>query len=574
LSIDEGGPDQSPSSHDPLEFAANLSRSFAQTLDINLTVREALKQIVELLRVEAGAIFLFNDSKENLVCRASVGPVDIVGLTVPKGSGIVGRAVVEDQVQVVENVHQDRAFFADADKKTGFATRSILCAPLTVGTNALGAVEVLNKRNGKPFDSGESSLLKVMAASAALAISNARMADRLVEQERMQRELELASEIQRGLLPREDDPDAPICGLLRPIQEVSGDFYDHFELPDGSIAFALGDVSGKGMNASLLMAKTASLFRCLGKTVRDPGRLLSIINKEICETVSRGMFVTMVAGLYEPATGHVRYANAGHLPPLLRHREAKTKELPADSPPLGILPMSRYVTEEIALNGGQFVTFSDGLTEFRYGDEELGSEGLDLLLESAKAPQLMDRLKYVLGELDREGWRARDDLTLMVIDDAMAAAVWERHAKIESEAGLGSDFLMGLTFPADPKRLRMIRPAIRAAAAACGFDDDDIEDVLLAASEAIENIIVHAYGGDRTGEIVLAIHRVHDGVLLRIRDFAPPTDPAKMEPRDLNDVRPGGLGTHFIRAVMDDASFVALPDGEGNLLELVKRKRE
>ena len=556
-----------------MEFAATLSRSFAQTHDINVTIGEALRQIVELLNAEAGAIFLFSDNRENLVCRASVGPVDIVGLTVPKGSGIVGRAVVEDQVQIVENVQQDRAFFSDADKKTGFATRSILCAPLTVGKSALGAVEVLNKRSGRPFDPGDSSLLRVMAASAALAISNARMADRLVEQERIQRELELASEIQRGLLPKEEDPNSPICGLLRPIQEVSGDFYDHFGLPDGSIAFALGDVSGKGMNASLLMAKTASLFRCLGKTVRDPGRLLSIINKEICETVSRGMFVTMVAGLYDPSTGHVRYANAGHLPPLIRHHQAKTRQLPADSPPLGILPMTRYVTEEVALDSGQFVTFSDGLTEFRFGDEELGSEGLDLLLESAKATSIHDRLRYVIGELDREGWRARDDLTLLIIDDALAASAWERQSRIEAQTGLGNDFLMGLTFPADPKRLRMVRPAIRAAATACNFDEDEIEDVLLAASEAIENIIVHAYGGDKTGEIVLAMHRVPDGVLLRIRDFAPAGDPAKITPRDLDEVRPGGLGTHFIRAVMDDASFVPLPDGEGNLLELVKRKR-
>ena len=105
---------------------------------------------------------------------------------------------------------------------------------------------------------------------------------------------------------------------MRPIQEVSGDFYDHFELPDGTIAFAIGDVSGKGLNASLLMAQTASLFRCLGKTMRDPARLMSILNREICETVSRGMFVTMVAGLYDPATGQLRFANAGHLPPLVR----------------------------------------------------------------------------------------------------------------------------------------------------------------------------------------------------------------------------------------------------------------
>src|SRR5687767_9478318 len=128
---------------DPLEFAAALSRSFAQTQDINATVREALTQIVGLLRVEAGAIFLLDDMRANLICRASVGPVDISGLSVPTGAGIVGRAVAEDRIQVVEEAYQDQAFFAEADRKTGFVTRSILCAPMGVGHSVIGAVEVL-----------------------------------------------------------------------------------------------------------------------------------------------------------------------------------------------------------------------------------------------------------------------------------------------------------------------------------------------------------------------------------------------------------------------------------------------
>jgi sigma-B regulation protein RsbU (phosphoserine phosphatase) len=482
---------------DPLEFAAALSRSFAQTQDIDATVREALAQIVKLLKVEAGAIFLLDELKASLICRASVGPVDVTGLSVPNGSGIVGRAVAEDHIQVVEHAYEDQRFFAEADRKTGFVTRSILCAPMSVAHTVIGAVEVLNKQNGKPFNAEDQNLLRVMAASAALAISNARMADRLVAQERLQREVELAAEIQRHLLPTEDNEASPICGLVRPIQEVSGDFYDHFELPDGTIAFAIGDVSGKGLNASLLMSQTASLFVAWAKRCTIPAGCCNHQQGDL-QTVSH-MFVTMVAGLYDPATGHVRFANAGHLPPLIRHRQAKTRELPADSPPLGILPMTRFVTEEVALDGGQFVTFSDGLTEFRFGEEELGSEGLDLLLESAQGTGIHARLKYVIGELDREGWRARDDLTLMMIDDGLAAPAWERQARIEAATGLGNDFLMGLTFPADPKRLRMIRPAIRAAASACDFDEEEIEDVLLAASEAIENIIVHANGGDKIG---------------------------------------------------------------------------
>src|SRR6185295_1464636 len=162
---------------DPLEFAASLSRSFAQTQDITATVREALGKIVTLLQVEAGAIFLLDEMRANLVCRASVGPVDITGLSVPNGSGIVGRAVTEDRIQVVEQAYQDQHFFAEADRKTGFVTRSILCAPMSVGQNAIGAVEVLNKRDGKPFNTEDQNLLRLVAASSALAISNARMAD-------------------------------------------------------------------------------------------------------------------------------------------------------------------------------------------------------------------------------------------------------------------------------------------------------------------------------------------------------------------------------------------------------------
>jgi len=557
---------------DPLEFAAALSRSFAETQDINATVREALGQIVKLLRVEAGAIFLLDELRANLICRASVGPVDVTGLSVPNGHGVVGRAVMEDRIQVVEQAYQDQAFFAEADRKTGFVTRSILCAPMSVGHNVIGAVEVLNKQNGKPFHAEDQNLLRVMAAAGALAISNARMADRLVAQERLQREVELAAEIQRHLLPAEEDETSPICGLVRPIQEVSGDFYDHFELPDGTIAFAIGDVSGKGLNASLLMSQTASLFRCLGKTVRDPARLMAILNREICATVSRGMFVTMISGLYDPATGRLRFANAGHIPPLLRRPNQRSVEMPADSPPLGIVPSSKYETEEVDLNGAQFVLCTDGVTEFRFGDEELGTQGLDMLLDTARGKPLLVRLNAVVDELQRAGWRSRDDLTLLVIDDTMAARSVEQRAENERAVPDSSDFLFGLSFPADPKRLRLVRPAIRAAAEACGFDENETDDVLLAAGEAIENIIIHAYGS-RRGEIALAVHRMADGLMLRIRDFAPNVDPAKIQPRKLEDVRPGGLGTHFIRAVMDDASFIPLPDGEGNLLELIKRKR-
>ena len=555
-----------------LDFAASLARSFAASLNVDATVGQALISIIQLLETEAGSLFLLDDTGATLVCRASVGPVKIDGLTVPMGQGIVGRTVAEDRLIAVENAYEDKSFFKAADQKSGFVTRSILCAPMRVGEKLIGAVQVLNKRSGLPFDGRDSNMLRVMANAAALAISNARLADQLLEQERIKRELELASEIQRSLLPGQHE-DLPICGINRPIREVSGDFYDYFELPDGTIAFALGDVSGKGMNAALLMAKTASLFRCLGKTIRDPARLLSILNREICETTSRGMFVTMVAGLYEPSTGLLRYANAGHLPPLIKFPDHLYETLAPDAPPLGIVREMQFVDHEVNLNGGLFVAFSDGLTEFRYGDEELGTDGLNLLLDFAQDKPLLQRLEAVLAELDQGGWQAKDDLTLLAIDDRAAGGAWKRERANQPPAPTDAEFLFGLSFPADPSRLKLMRGALRSAARACRFEEDEIQDLLLAAGEAVENIMIHAYGAEKKGEITLAVHRLPDGIMLRLRDFAPRIDPAKIEPRPLEDVRPGGLGTHFIRAIMDDASFIPLPDGEGNLLELVKRRR-
>jgi sigma-B regulation protein RsbU (phosphoserine phosphatase) len=128
-------------------------------------------------------------------------------------------------------------------------------------------------------------------------------------------ELQLAREIQQSLLPKENTTRFPICGVNVSARHLSGDFYDYFVLPDGRIYFNLGDVSGKGMNAALLMAKTSSLFRCLGKKICNPGDLLAMINNEICETSVRGMFVTMIAGIYDPAcclTAMARFVCSRH----------------------------------------------------------------------------------------------------------------------------------------------------------------------------------------------------------------------------------------------------------------------
>ena len=133
--------------------------------------------------------------------------------------------------------------------------------------------------------------------------------------------------------------------------------------------------------------------------------------------------------------------------------------------------------------------------------------------------------------------------------------------------------VLTLRFPARPDELSQVRKQVRACAEACGGSGECVADIVMAVDEACQNVIRHAYVGDSEGDIVLEVARTGDDLVFSIFDFAPKIDPEAVKPRDLDDVRPGGLGTHFIAEAMDDVRFLDLPEGGGNLLRMVKRIR-
>lgn len=407
-----------------LEVLAVMGQEFATTLDIGETLQKAVSRIAGFVGAEAASLFLLEDNDAQLVCQACAGPTDITGLRISVDSGIVGRTVQENRSQMVRDVRRDPDFARIIDQGTGFETRSILCAPLSVKDRRVGAIELLNKRDGDGlFDETDQHALQVLAASAALAIINARLTTALIEQERVRRELELAAEIQRRFLPRRRDTLFPVCGVNVPARDVSGDFFDIVDLDGDRICFSVGDVSGKGINAALLMAKAASLFHCLCKTESDPGRLLGVINQELCETSTRGMFVTMLAGEYDRRSGRLRFANAGHEPPLYREPDGGYRALPAETPPLGI--DTRLVTDdhvsvtELDLGAGSFYVFTDGVTEGQLPEGGLlGVEGLTRLLDDYHGLASLERITSVADRLARTDSPLHDDITLLCVEAA------------------------------------------------------------------------------------------------------------------------------------------------------------
>lgn len=608
---------------DYVEMLGGVMDAFAQSRDLNATLHAVLLRITEAMDAEAASLFLLegslDDPRARLVCQASVGPAPITGLSLPATAGVAGRAVATNTTQLVGDARQDPDFVAPPSIGSGYQVRSMLCAPLSFRGQRLGVLEVINRRRPRLFESGpraaamgvrtaalapdashsrqahrprlfESGLrhsrqahrkhalfdardreaLEALAAAASLAISNAQMAQSLLEQERLRRDLDLAVAVQRSLLPPPQPADSAIHGLAIPARGVSGDFYDILPLTGGRVAFALADVSGKGMNAALIMVKATTLFRSLGRTVHEPGLLLARIQAEMCETMTLGMFVTMVVGVYDSQRRVVTFANAGHEPPLLRRRDGRYTAFAAEDPPLGVigrLEDGRYRETRLELNGGSLYFYTDGCTEGRLLDgSALGADGLRRLISRHSGDPAPARLAAVAQELTQAGDELRDDVTLLVVEDRGVAG--QRPAERRRP---GASVLVEQIIPASVSQLRVVRRLVDAAARQAGAAADWARDLALAVDEGCQNIIRHGYQGAADGRIQLRVRRLRDRVVVELVDFAPPVNQDKCKGRRLEDLRPGGLGTLFMHALTDSVRFLRPPPGAGNRLMLSKR---
>lgn len=250
----------------------------------------------------------------------------------------------------------------------------------------------------------------------------ARLEQALEERDRLaaeiNRDLNLAREIQQSLLPDVRQHNDPVNGINLSAKILSGDFYDYFTLDNGDIYFNLADVSGKGVNAALLMAKASSIFRCLGKRIANPAQLLYEVNNELCETAVRGMFVTMVAGIYSPHSGEVRLVNAGHPPALLFSEDGLCREFEATAPPLGVIANTHYTEYTFNLGNDSLYIYSDGVTEGYTNDHTtLELSGLFKLIAAmdTNLPPV-ERLQQIVQPFEQSAQPLRDDVTLLLVE--------------------------------------------------------------------------------------------------------------------------------------------------------------
>ena len=281
------------------------------------------------------------------------------------------------------------ARFDMAESIVDFQIRSMMCAPLVNRDGeSLGVIQLdtLDQRNH--FEKDDLDVLVSVACQAAFAVENAQLHEAALLDQVIRRELAVAHEVQRGFLPAAAPriPEYDFFEFYAPANQLGGDYYDYIELPGGRLAVVVADVSGKGISASLLMAKLSAETRYCLASEPSPAAAVGRLNRLFCDTSWEGRFVTMVVAVLDPRRHEVTIVNAGHLPPLLR-RNATTVEPLAEEEsrlPLGVDHDVDYVECVLLLAPSEsLVLYTDGITEAMNAQDELyGSQRLLTLLGS------------------------------------------------------------------------------------------------------------------------------------------------------------------------------------------------
>ncbi len=405
-----------------LEIIMKMNQEFASSLDLNDTLNTALKVIIERINAQAANIFLINEKIKKFECIASLHQEYLDEYQLDLKDGVMGKAVEQRKCIRVGDVRKDvreiANFYFDLDNKTNFTTFSVLCSPLIAANECIGVIHCLNKKtNTKLFEEQDRQLLETLSAPAAFAIRNAKMAKEMIEKNKIQKEVEIVGDIQKSLLSKNKKEDFPIAGINIPAKVVSGDFYNFSDLGDGKYGFGVADVSGKGIKSSLLMSKASSLYSCLSKTNFSAAELLTQLNNEICETISRGMFVTMLIGIYDSNKKELLLSSAGHEPPIIFSKDGNFSNYNESGPPLGIMAKTKYTEHTIPFDNSSMYIFTDGITEIKNPKGEmLGSEGFQNYIQKYKDKPNNERLKIIIDDILNTGHVQKDDLTIVVID--------------------------------------------------------------------------------------------------------------------------------------------------------------
>ncbi len=402
-----------------LSILNELSQAISGSIDSEKIMQTIIGRSIRAISAEQGDISLFSD-KQDKSARTLVRSI----ITSENGSefhlsqNIFGWMQIHKKPLAINHPEDDQRF---KNSKWDPDIRSVLSVPLMVKSRLIGVLTVYNKDDEAGFTDDDKKLLSIIASQSAQVIENASLYEEQQELKKIRRDLELASQIQKKLLPGQQ-PDIEgytICGKNLTARTVGGDFFDFIKTADNRWVICLGDVSGKGLPASLLMANTQAILRGQVNYHHDPCLLLTNANRQLYFNTETDKFVTLFLGVLDAKNHHIHYSNAGHEHPYLVRSGGSYERVVTGGIPLGMFPDQEYEEGVIDLwPGDSLVIFSDGITDNQnHSLEPFGEERLmELILENCTCTgnQLLQKI-FESSEGYREDGKLFDDMTAVVL---------------------------------------------------------------------------------------------------------------------------------------------------------------
>jgi phosphoserine phosphatase RsbU/P len=405
------------------------------TLLASATLQETLRQIAALVfeAVPADRCLIMMRDEGSSELKVSVAQLrDRQGQV---GEIRVSRTIMDEVVGkgkavLTSDVQHDPRFMSSTTTLQGI--HSVLAVPLGVGEKVFGIIYADSPLAEGRFTEDHLKVLTTLASVAAIRVENARLLEEQIDRERLEHELQLASEIQQRF-----QPTAPpqvegyeLQGISFPCYEIGGDYYDFIEREDGRLIITLGDVSGKGTAAALLMSSLHAAVHAQAASHDSLVETISAVNRYLAENIPSNRFVTLFYAELDPRTGALSFLNAGHNPPLIVHQAGTVEQLSSGGLPLGIKRDALFREGRTQLQPGDvLVIYSDGVSEAGNPQgEEFGVKRLsDTVMRNleASAAGIRDRIEAALTKF-AEGTAAADDITLVIVkrqaEGAMAVA--------------------------------------------------------------------------------------------------------------------------------------------------------
>ena len=364
--------------------------------------------------------------RKNGELRAKYIEDALIAETIEPNEGILGEVAASGRGVLIKDALKDPRIIKHDDES--LKIRSFMVVPLIFRGQLSGVLAVANPISGRVFTDTEFSLAKSLGEQCALALQNAEAVSALLMRNKLEFDLRLASSIQRYLLPENlpQTDSLEFAVKYLPQQLIGGDFYDFFKLPHGKIGVVIGDVSGKGIPAAILMALCQTKLRYIAMSGKSPAQTLCLLNSEMVHAMRSDMFITIIYLVIDPKSGEAKFARAGHEPPLLARADSDEAAQPLKSSGMALGMVSEELFDEVMedasfkMNSGDvLVLYTDGLTEAANpeGGEFTAKKLAQTIstLRSRNANDLNDEIIKSVESFMGPGNKYGDDLTLLTV---------------------------------------------------------------------------------------------------------------------------------------------------------------